>query len=220
VHAQKHHRGAHRPPYLNAVKPTDQPRPGPQPGPEQKPGSTPRKASPAQEGRLAKLATFTTDLRMVSLNLLLLIGVCLAAAMLWKLIFARETLIENIYVPEAFAKIGYSSETFQSFVAGHLIALEARAADVIPASAKEEIKLDSDMPDFSVPGTSISAKTIHLGQRHRHPGPLRFASGPGGARRSVPFCHARRLDHRSGPKSLQSRRGCVEETQPLYLRLV
>ena len=76
MHAQKHHRGAHRPPYLKAVKPTDQPRPGPQPGPEQKSGPTPRKASPAQEGRLAKLATFTTDLRMV------LYGVALIVAML------------------------------------------------------------------------------------------------------------------------------------------
>ncbi len=177
MHAQKHHRGAHRPPYLNAVKPTDQPRPGPQPGPEQKPGSTPRKASPAQEGRLAKLATFTTDLRMVSLNLLLLIGVCLAGAMLWKLIFARETLIENITVPEAFTRIGYSSEAFESIVAGHLIALEARAADVIPASAKEEIKLDSEMPDFSVPGTSISAKTLLQYVREALPLPVSTISG-------------------------------------------
>jgi tetratricopeptide (TPR) repeat protein len=177
MHAQRHHRGAHRPSHLKAVKPTDPPHPGPRPEPEQKPGPTPRTASSPHEDRLAKLATFTTNLRMVSLNLLLMIGACLAGAVLWKLIFARETLIENIYVPEAFAKIGYSSETFQSFVAGHLIALEARAADVIPASAKEEIKLDSDMPDFSVPGTSISAKTILQYVREALPLPVSTISG-------------------------------------------
>ncbi|MFM0734587.1 tetratricopeptide repeat protein [Paraburkholderia sediminicola] len=163
--------------HLKAVKPTDQPHSGPDPKPQQKPGATPRKASPPHEDRLARLATFTTNLRMVSLNLLLLIGACLVGAVMWKLVFARETLIENIYVPEAFAKIGYSSDAFQSFVAGHLIALEERAADVIPASAKEEIKLDSDMPDFSVPGTSISAKTILQYVREALPLPVSTISG-------------------------------------------
>ncbi|NPT55803.1 tetratricopeptide repeat protein [Paraburkholderia elongata] len=177
MHAQKHHRGAHHPSHLKAVKPTDQPHPGPKPEPKQKPKPTPRNSSTPREDRLAKFATFTTNLRMVSLNLLLLIGACLAGAMLWKLVFARETLIENIYVPEAFARIGYSSEAFQSLVAGHLIALEERAADVIPASAKEEIKLDSDMPDFSVPGTSISAKTILQYVREALPLPVSTISG-------------------------------------------
>jgi hypothetical protein len=177
VHAQKHHRGVHRPSHLKAVKPTDQAHPGAGPEPEQKPKPTPKKTSTSHEGRLAKLATFTTDLRMVSMNVLLLIGACLAAAMLWKLVFARETLIENIDVPEAFTRIGYSGEAFQSFVAGHLIALEERAADVIPASAKEEIKLDSDMPDFSVPGTSISAKTILQYVREALPLPVSTISG-------------------------------------------
>ncbi|HZZ02121.1 tetratricopeptide repeat protein [Paraburkholderia sp.] len=175
MHAQKHHRGAHRPSHLKAVKPTDPPHPGREP--EQKPGPTSSKASPPHEDRLAKLATFTTNLRVVSLNLLLLIGACLVGAVLWKLVSVRETVIENIYVPEAFAKIGYSSDAFQSFVAGHLIALEERAADVIPASAKEEIKLDSDMPDFSVPGTSISAKTILQYVREALPLPVSTISG-------------------------------------------
>lgn len=181
MHAQKHHRGAHRPSHLKAVKPTDPPHPGQRSEPEQKsgqkPGPTSRKAGTPHEDRLAKFATFTTNLRMVSLNLLLLIGACLAGAVLWKLVSARETVIENIYVPEAFAKIGYSSDAFQSFVAGHLIALEERAADVIPASAKEEIRLDSDMPDFSVPGTSISAKTILQYVREALPLPVSTISG-------------------------------------------
>ncbi|MFM0130649.1 tetratricopeptide repeat protein [Paraburkholderia sediminicola] len=114
---------------------------------------------------------------MVSLNLLLLIGACLAGTVLWKLVSARETVIENIYVPEAFAKIGYSSDVFQSLVAGQLIALEDSAANVIPASAKEEIRLGSDMPDFSVPGTSISAKTILQYVREALPLPVSTISG-------------------------------------------
>jgi hypothetical protein len=185
MHAQRHHRGAHRPSHLKAVKPTDPPHPGQRLEPEQnsgqksgqKPGPTPSKTRTPHEDRLAKLASFTTNLRMVSLNLLLLVGACLAGAVLWKLVSARETVIENIYVPEAFAKIGYSGDAFQSFVAGHLIALEERAADVIPASAKEEIRLDSDMPDFSVPGTSISAKTILQYVREALPLPVSTISG-------------------------------------------
>ena len=185
MHAQRHHRGAHRPSHLKAVKPTDPPHPGQRLEPEQnsgqksgqKPGPTPSKTGTPHEDRLAKLASFTTNLRMVSLNLLLLVGACLAGAVLWKLVSARETVIENIYVPEAFAKIGYSGDAFQSFVAGHLIALEERAADVIPASAKEEIRLDSDMPDFSVPGTSISAKTILQYVREALPLPVSTISG-------------------------------------------
>lgn len=109
MHAQRHHRGAHRPSHLKAVKSTDPPHPGSRPEPEK--------------------------------------------------------------------KIGYSSDAFQSFVAGHLIALEERVADVIPASAKEEIRLDSDMPDFSVPGTSISAKTILQYVREALPLPVSTISG-------------------------------------------
>ena len=181
MHAPRHHRGANRPPHLRAVKPTHQSHPGSGPEPEQKPrqkpGPTPKETGTPHEDRLAKLATFTSNLRMVSLNLLLLIGACLAGAVLWKLLSARETVIENISVPEDIAKIGYSSEVVQSLVAGQLIALEERAADVIPASAKEEIRLDSDMPDFSVPGTSISAKTILQYVREALPLPVSTISG-------------------------------------------
>ena len=199
MHAPRHHRGADRPPHLRAVKPTHQSHPGSGPEPEQKPrqkpGPTPKETGTPHEDRLAKLATFTSNLRMVSLNLLLLIGACLAGAVLWKLLSARETVIENISVPEEIAKIGYSSDAAQSLVAGQLISLEESAANVIPASAKEEIRLDSDMPDFSVPGTSISAKTILQYVREALPLPvstisgsvtcakdLHSAPGPGGTR--------------------------------------
>ncbi|CAB3665616.1 hypothetical protein LMG24238_01819 [Paraburkholderia sediminicola] len=181
MNAPRHHRGADRPSHLRAVKPTHQPHPGSGPEPEKKPrpkrGRTPRKTGAQDEGRLARVATFTSNLRIVSLNVLLLFGAFLACAVLWKLLSARETVIENISVPEELAKIGYSSDVVQSLVAGQLLDLEESAANVIPASAKEEIRLDSDMPDFSVPGTSISAKAILQYVREALPLPVSTISG-------------------------------------------
>jgi hypothetical protein len=124
-----------------------------------------------------KAAAITTSLRTIFMDLLLLIGVGLAGAILYKLVCAHETLIETISVPDELSKAGYSGSVFQSLVADHLIRLEQRAEDVIPASAKEEIKLDADMPDFSVPGTSVSAKTMLQYVRETLPLPISTITG-------------------------------------------
>lgn len=165
MHAPRPRRGSLHPPHLKVIKLSE---------PAHQDEVAPR---PPLAERLVKTAALSTNLRTIFLDLLLLIGICLAGAMVYKLVFARETLIETITVPDELSKTGYSGNVFQSLVANHLIGLEERAADVIPASAKEEVKLDTDMPDFSVPGTSVSAKAMLQYVRETLPLPMSTITG-------------------------------------------
>ena len=219
MHAQRHHRGAHRPSHLKAVKPTDPPHPGQRLEPEQnsgqksgqKPGPTPSKTRTPHEDRLAKLASFTTNLRMVSLNLLLLVGACLAGAVLWKLVSARETVIEDLR----------ARGVRQNRLLRRRIPVIRRGPSDRPRRARgrrdtrlrqrrnqarfrhagflraRHVHFREDDPAVRARGAA-AAGFNHLGQRNRHPGPLRSASGPRGTRPGLSFQHARRRNRRSG----------------------
>ncbi|MGF6980967.1 tetratricopeptide repeat protein [Paraburkholderia sp. JPY303] len=122
-------------------------------------------------------ADFTTDLREIVLFALLLLACILIVCVLWQLVSQRVVIIQPLSVPAEIAKAGYSSEIVQSLIANRLLSLEDDAGNVMPASAKEEIKLDSEMPDLQVPGTTVTMRTLLQYVRQTLPIPSTTISG-------------------------------------------